>query len=385
MKSEHPLWNAGFRPFFTCAFIFGSLAPWIWYFLFFGSFQLPPGGLSNLQWHAHEMFFGFGWAVLGGFLLTASKNWVSVRGIHGKLLMTMTCFWLLERMAIIYLGQLPSWLAWISCYLFLISITTYICWTLLYYRKQDNYSDNFIFLFVLPLFFISKSLLLSANYFQFGVGMTLGIFRVAFVVMFERTLTQFMKNAMKIQLPRIFFLDFGVKLLAVILIFEKLLPTVISSVLLFVFGSLLFVRFLMWKPFLAFTNFGISLSYLGYLGLVMHLFFQSMILSGILPASGSLAMHIFTFLCMGVVVAAMMLRISQGHTGRKFQFTRIDRMGFIALFFAAFFRLVATQIWPLHFQKWIFCAALGWSFCFAILGFRLIPFLFQSRTDGRNH
>jgi uncharacterized protein involved in response to NO len=30
------------------------------------------------------MFFGFGWAVLGGFLLTASKNWVKIRGYHGR-------------------------------------------------------------------------------------------------------------------------------------------------------------------------------------------------------------------------------------------------------------------------------------------------------------
>jgi hypothetical protein len=29
------------------------------------------------------MFFGFGWAVLGGFLLTSTKNWVGVRGYHG--------------------------------------------------------------------------------------------------------------------------------------------------------------------------------------------------------------------------------------------------------------------------------------------------------------
>ncbi|MFZ5462249.1 MAG: NnrS family protein [Pseudomonadota bacterium] len=46
------------------------------------------GGVPSLsfpvvQWHAREMFFGFGWAVMGGFLLTATKNWVRVRGYHG--------------------------------------------------------------------------------------------------------------------------------------------------------------------------------------------------------------------------------------------------------------------------------------------------------------
>ena len=41
------------------------------------------GPFSVVQWHAHEMFFGFGWAVMGGFLLTSTKNWVHIRGYHG--------------------------------------------------------------------------------------------------------------------------------------------------------------------------------------------------------------------------------------------------------------------------------------------------------------
>ena len=48
---------------------------------------------------AVDLFYGFGWAVLGGFLLTASKNWVGIRGYHGGVLMALVAAWLLERIA----------------------------------------------------------------------------------------------------------------------------------------------------------------------------------------------------------------------------------------------------------------------------------------------
>src|SRR5262245_58037929 len=71
----HPFCSVGFRPFFALAMLSGAILPVLWALVFTGQFT-PPGPLSVLQWHAHEMFFGFGWAVLGGFLLTATKNWV---------------------------------------------------------------------------------------------------------------------------------------------------------------------------------------------------------------------------------------------------------------------------------------------------------------------
>ncbi len=385
MKFQHPLWLAGFRPFFTFAFVFGSMAPLLWFFLYSGKIQIPPGGLSSLQWHAHEMFFGFGWAVLGGFLLTASKNWVSVRGIHGAMLAWIAAFWVVERFSIFYLGVLPPQVTWIFSHLFLISIASYIFWTLYSCRKQDSYRDNFIFLMVLPLFLIAKDLVLSREYFSDGVAMTIGLFRVAFVVMLERTLTQFMKNTFNLHLYRNFYLDSSIKLLAILLIFEKQLPVHLSLIALMLIGSLLFLRFCRWKPIQAFKNFGISLSYLGYLGLTLHFFSQALVLMGVWHPVGSVVIHIFTFLCMGILVSAMMLRISQGHTGRKFTFTRSDRWGIYFLFMAAFFRLVATQIWPLYYEGWVFFAALGWALCFAILGYRLIPFLWKARLDGKIH
>ena len=72
--SAHPLWLVGFRPFFLLACLAGLAFPLLWALMFTGALPAPASPVSALQWHAHEMFFGFGWAVLGGFMLTATKN-----------------------------------------------------------------------------------------------------------------------------------------------------------------------------------------------------------------------------------------------------------------------------------------------------------------------
>ncbi len=96
LSPRHPLWRAGFRPFFTLAIFMGFLMPVIWGLVFSGRLALPLG-INSIQWHAHEMFFGFAGSVLIGFLLTASKNWVKVRGIHGVSLMILVGLWVFER------------------------------------------------------------------------------------------------------------------------------------------------------------------------------------------------------------------------------------------------------------------------------------------------
>ena len=81
--AKQPFWLVGFRPFFTLACLAGLSLPLLWVAIFDGSVSGPHTSFTSMQWHAHEMFFGFGWAVMGGFLLTSTKNWVKTRGFHG--------------------------------------------------------------------------------------------------------------------------------------------------------------------------------------------------------------------------------------------------------------------------------------------------------------
>lgn len=388
---QAPLWLVGFRPFFTLAFVAGALFPLLWAAWHAGAWRLP-GDLMPSQWHAHEMLFGFGWAILGGFLLTASKNWVNIRGLHGLPLFAGVVFWLLERVVILFF-PLPradaSWITLMLSYglasLFLLYVGGYVLWTLVRYRQQDSFRDNYFFMVALPMFLLAKCLLLTPATWVEGYSLAIGLFRVAFVVMFERTMTQFMKNAQGIVLLRNARLDLAIKGLVLLSAFQGFMPAPLAMSVMLAAAAVLLVRFVLWKPLSGLKRFDTATMYVGYFGLTLHLVLEGLRVGGLWVGFGTASIHVFTFLCMGVVIPAMMIRISQGHTGRKIVFTSVDRLAIACVVVGAFFRVVAPSLWPTHYVLWIGLAASGWSTCFLLLGVRLIPFLWQPRVDGREH
>ncbi|MBS1150661.1 MAG: nnrS [Myxococcaceae bacterium] len=382
---RHPLWLVGFRPFFTLAFLTGALLPPLWALVFSGRLTLPAPALSPLQWHAHEMFFGFGWAVLGGFLLTASKNWVHIRGLHGGPLALAVALWFVERFAVLGAGALPAWARLILLNAFLLFVAGFVVVSLVRYRKQDTFPDNSFFVIALPAFLVAKNLILFPETFVHGTAMALGLFRVAFVVMFERTLPPFMAAGAKLTLVRKAPLDFAIKALALLAVLESVLPARVAAALLLTLAVLLTVRFFLWRPDVAFKTFGVGVMYAGYAGLTLHLGLEALRLGGVPLGVGSVATHAFTFLCMGIVIPAMLIRISQGHTARPLKFTVSDRLAIGTMGVAAFFRLLAPQLWPAHYLLWVTLAGVGWTICFSLLGFRLAPFLWKARLDGKEH
>lgn len=384
--TAHPLWLVGFRPFFSLACLAGLGLPVLWALMFAGKLTMPPAGFSPVQWHAHEMFFGFGWAVLGGFLLTSTKNWVKVRGYHGGALMYLAAAWAFERIGMWFGGDWPPLLFRLSNNLFLGSLVAMILWTLLRHRDDDDYRrDNGFFLVILPLFLVAKALLLSAGNFQTGWTMALGLFRVAFLVMFERTLTQFMKSLFKVDILRDARLDTAIKVLAVSLVFAGFMPAPLALGVDVLLALLLLGRFAGWQSRRAFTRLDIGVMYVGYLAIVAQLLLDAATLAGFARWVGSLPVHVFTFGVMGVVVPAMLVRISKGHTGRKVVFERADKAVLYTMMLGFALRVVGPQFAPAAYLHWIWGAAACWFVGFALLGWRYIPFLLAPRVDGKEH
>ena len=381
----HPLWLVGFRPFFALACLAGLSLPVAWILVFKGVLPAPQR-FSPVQWHAHEMFFGFGWAVLGGFLLTASKNWVGVRGYHGGTLMFLAGAWIFERIGMSFGAGWPAPLFLLSNNLFLLSIVALLLATLIRHRDKDSYRrDNVFFLIILPLFWIAKTLLLQPEHFHLGWSMTLGLFRVAFLVMLERTLGQFMRSAFSVEILRKPALDMAIKMLAAALIFGALLPAPLLTGLELILALLLLGRLAFWHPFKAFTRLELGIMILGYLGITAQLLIDALPPPGILGWVGTASVHAFTFGTMGLVIPAMMIRIANGHTGRKVIFGRFEKTVLWIMIAAFFLRLVGPQFLPGAYLRWLDLAATCWFLAFGLLAWRFIPQLAQARIDGREH
>ena len=381
---HHPLWLVGFRPFFLLGCLSGALLPLAWAMFFSGHGGLPASPVSPLQWHAHEMFFGFGWAILGGFLLTSTKNWVNVRGHHGAGLIFLVGAWLFERLGMALGADWPPSLFLLSSNLFLGSIILMLLWTLIRHRKQDSYADNPVFFILLPAFILAKQMMLFGD-FKAGSDMALALFRLAFLVMLERTLTQFMKGVFQVQILRQPALDMAIKLLGLLLVGGFLLPPPVSALLSLLLAVLLLIRFAFWKPLLAARRIDIGIMYVGYLAIVGQLLVEALGHVVNFVWVGSVSVHLFTFGAMGCVIPAMIVRIANGHTGRKVVFGPLDRMALWVMILALFVRIVVPQLVPGAYLACIHAAAACWLIAFGILAVRYIPILMQARIDGREH
>ena len=383
--STHPLWLVGFRPFFILACLSGMLLPVAWAMMFTGLLPAPAATFSPVQWHAHEMFFGFGWAVLGGFLLTSTKNWVNIRGYHGPALQLLAVAWLIERLGMAFGGNWPLPLFLLSNHLFLGSIIAMLMWTLIRHRQQDSYRDNVFFLVLLPAFMVAKILMLAGEEFAAGYDMAIALFRLAFLVMLERTLTGFMKAAFQAQILRHPLLDMAIKLLGLLLVIGFALPGWLTAAVSLALAVLLAVRFFYWKPQLALTRIDIGIMYVGYLAIVGQLLIEALGQVVDFVWVGSVSVHLFTFGAMGAVIPAMIIRISKGHTGRKVVFDGVDRAVLYIMLLALVVRVVLPQLAPAAYLGWIHLAATCWLLAFAILAWRVVPMLLRPRLDGREH
>ncbi|MBP1807409.1 NnrS family protein [Rubellimicrobium aerolatum] len=98
------LLSHGFRPFFLLASSFATLAVPAWMLAWTGRLELA-GPFVPTDWHIHEMIYGFGGAVVAGFLFTAVPNWTGRMPVRGWPLAALGGLWALGRVAVA--GGLP--------------------------------------------------------------------------------------------------------------------------------------------------------------------------------------------------------------------------------------------------------------------------------------
>lgn len=93
------LFSYGFRPFFLFGAAWSALALALWLPMLSGHLMLPTV-LSPVEWHVHELIFGYVPAIVAGFLLTAVPNWTGRLPVVGPPLMTLFSIWVAGRIAV---------------------------------------------------------------------------------------------------------------------------------------------------------------------------------------------------------------------------------------------------------------------------------------------
>ncbi|BAR99683.1 NnrS family protein [Blastochloris viridis] len=101
------LFTYGFRPFFLFGALWAALAILLWLPQAFGEWSFATV-FTPVDWHVHEMLYGYLGAVIAGFLLTAVPNWTGRLPLAGAPLVALVLVWAAGRAAVFASGWLGA-------------------------------------------------------------------------------------------------------------------------------------------------------------------------------------------------------------------------------------------------------------------------------------
>ena len=98
--------SAGFRPFFLLSAVWACIGIPLW--LAHGGATQLPTVLPQLDWHGHEMTFGFAAATVAGFMLTAIPNWTGRMPLQGVRLGLLVLAWFAGRIGVLFSADIGA-------------------------------------------------------------------------------------------------------------------------------------------------------------------------------------------------------------------------------------------------------------------------------------
>ncbi len=375
------LWQLGFRPFYLLASGFAALSIGLWALQFGGWLGRPY--LAGPLWHAHEMLFGYGLAVVVGFLFTAGRNWSGQSTPSGVPLALLVLLWLAGRVLVLT----PfGWAAAIVNAAFPIAAAVGLAIPLVRARNRRNY----FFVGVLAAFGLAQFALHLA---QLGVlalpgwvGVQLGLDLMLFVmaVMGGRVIPMFTNNGVPgVQARRHETLERAAlgAVLSVLMADLAGLHGAAMAALLALAALLHGARFALWQPWRTLRTPLVWVLHAAYAFIVLHLVLRACAEAGWILAS--VATHALTAGAIGTMTIGMMTRTARGHTARPLRADRFDVAAYLCVLAAALVRVGV----PLGAPQFTVDAAMvsGWLWAcgFGFYAIRYAPFLIRPRLDGK--
>ncbi|WP_429111222.1 NnrS family protein [Aeromonas rivipollensis] len=381
-----PLFRLGFRPFFLLGALFSCLAMLGWLGQLNNWFALP--GIGNpIWWHAHEMLFGFGAAIVAGFLLTAVQNWTAHPGVRSWPLALIVGMWVLPRCLLPWFGEenlilMALDLAWLPlCAWFLAK-------PVIMTRQWRN-------LFFVPLLLI-MTLLNGASWLwrddwsavEHLLITTVLLFTTLIAVMGGRVIPFFTaRGTGQEKAPPSPWLERGALASLWLILLLWLLPdswthSLYMVPLYIVAAGLHLGRQMRWRPGTTLAQPLLWSLHLAYLFIPLGLLALAAQAAG-LPLSLSLASHLLSAGCMGTMILGMIARVSLGHSGRALHVGPRITLAFALVILSAFMRVLLPLYWPsLTLTGWNLS---GWSWiaAYGLFVWVYTPILTRPRADGR--
>jgi uncharacterized protein involved in response to NO len=384
-SAMHPVFSAGFRPFFLAAATWSAVALALWLSLLTGGIELP-SRFDPMTWHIHEMLFGFVMAAIGGFLLTAIPNWTGRPPVAGIPLAVLVGLWLLGRIACSASALLPGWIAVIADLAFAVALEAVAARELFAAGNRRNYPllAPVVVLAIANLLMHLQALGVAI---PIGLGWRLGVAGVIVLisVISGRIVPAFTRNwlvmrgAQQSPLPTGMVDRAALGTLHAAMILWAFLPDWQPiGLLLLVAAALNLVRLARWRGIATYSEPLLLILHIGYLWLVagVALLGLSLLLDTVPPAA---AVHALTAGAMGTMILAVMTRATLGHTGRALRADAATQTIFALVNLAALLRIIGA--WTTDGQADLLeVSAFAWVGAFALFAAHYGPMLLAPRT-----
>jgi len=372
----------GFRPFYLLAAFWSIFAVVEWLLELQGGGLRGSSLLSGMQWHAHEMIFGFAATVVTGFALTAVRAWTGLDTPKDMGLLALVLLWIGARVGI-FTGSLLL----ILDILFLPIIAIVIGRLLL---KAKMYRNLFLpvilmLLGMLNLCFyltIFEYLRLDANYIIFAA---LYLIVMIEIMISNRIIPSFTANAipglLQYKNPIITKAAILSSLAAfVMLIFNPI--GILNACLCFMASAFHLILLWGWRPLSTKAKPIVWILHISYMWISVGFIFMGIAQLGwitIYPA-----LHTFGIGATGGLIIAMITRTALGHTGRLI----VAGKGELACYFGIQVTLMTWLLANSKHNAWFYplmvIAGFSWMGIFIVYVIKYFPILAGPRVDGKS-
>lgn len=372
------LLSYGFRPFFLGAGIVALLAMAGW----IGALALgwPIGGdYGALNWHAHEMLFGYTSAALAGFMLTAIPNWTGRLPVSGLPLLVIAALWFLGRVVMAAPDVLGVWPSAAIDTAFLPTMAAIAAREIL---AGKNWKNLKILVGLAGLSVANAAFhwsVISSGQAIEASRAAVGVYVVLIAIVGGRIVPSFTRNwlakAGSTRLPAPadrFDLTSVVVLGLACASWVVLDETVVTATLAFIASGLHGARLLRWRGWTTVDEPLLLILHVGYAFVPIGIACVGLAALGIVSAPS--ALHVLTVGAIGIMTFAVMTRASLGHTGRALTASPIVSLAYLALVLAATIRPFA-ELLPSHYHLLLEIAGGAWILAFVLFIIEYGPIL----------
>lgn len=372
----------GFRPFFLGACVWAAISLGIWIFALTGVLELP-SAFAPVDWHIHELLFGYTGAVIAGFLLTAVPNWTGRYPISGLPLALLFATWLAGRLAVFFSLEMHPVLVAAVDLAFPLVLAIAIARELIAANSLRN-----LRVLMLLVIFMGANLFFHAEVWINGVsdiGARLGLSAVLLMIMLigGRIIPSFTRNwlakrgegRLPVPFNRYDGLTMGFSAIT-FMAWSFWQDQWFVPVMLFAAGGLNAVRLWRWagtrtwaEPLVIVLHIAFAFVPLGFFAMGVSLLFPDVI-------GHASAFHLWTAGAIGMMTMAVMTRASLGHTGQEMRAGWRISLIYLALFASVLLRFLAG--YGYGYDGLIYSSALAWFL--AYVGFALYygPLFFKT-------